>query len=604
MEVDETGTLERQKLHRKELVDPAIKQFKGRIFKTTGDGLLAEFPSVVDAVQCAVQIQHAMDNRESGALGEKRIRYRIGINLGDVIVDEGDIYGDGVNIAARLEAMAAPGGITISGTAYDHLKANVDVGYEALGEVQVKNIETPVRVYRVVTDSKSIGMTVPARRRTKPVPLIMAAAAIAFVGIVSFWWSSQTDFQPADQARMAFDLPDKPSVTVLPFRDLSADGDAKFLADKFVTSLITELSFLPDLFVIASNSSFALRDTELSLGEISERLGVRYLVQGSFDKKESSLRIDVQLVDGLVGNLIWSKRYERPIEDFFQLQDELIRDIALEVGGRGESGIFRAERRRFQQISNDDLTALQLFEKATQAFFKYTREGNETNGEIARDLVSRFPQFSRGYVALAYFHFGRIWFGYSPDAESDLAACFENADKAVALHAQEYLAHWVLGYCNVVARRVPEAMSAFERAHELNPHDILVRRDFAMHVLVRQEKYEEALDILHASLRLAPGQNNFTNMQISSIYFILGDYAKAVEFGQREQMRSILGIGWLGAAYWKNGQKEQARSIVEEIMKAAPDYNRQTFAATRLYAPVEAIERASEALVAAGLPEG
>ena len=409
---------------------------------------------------------------------------------------------------------------------------------------------------------------------------------------------------PASPEKMLYDLPDGPSIALLPFESVPKDDDTGYLADSFVGSLITELSFFPDLTVIARGSSFKFRDKNAPTAEISEALGVRYIVQGQLAKQASELRIDVQLIDALTGQYVWTKRYTRPAGDFYKLQDELITDIAREIGGRGDGGVFRAERRRIETISNDELSAIEMFEKSSQAWFKFTEEGNEKSLQVATEMIQRFPQYSRGYAAASYNHMGRIWLNYSADREADLAKCFENADKAIALDAQDYHSHWAKAFCHAIANEHAAAMAEFTLAYQLNPHDIMLRRSYATQVLVPQGEYEDALEVLVASLRLSPGQNVMTNTTVSSIYFILEDYGSAVEYGQREQMRSVANIGWLVAAYWLNGQEERARDTVAELLKKNPDYTSDVFEETRLYAPKEAIARASAALVAAGLPEG
>jgi adenylate cyclase len=273
MEADEVGTLNRQKAHRAELFDPALKDFHGRIVKEMGDGVLVEFPSVVEAVQCAVIIQQGMADREAEVPDDLCIQYRIGINLGDIIIDEDDIFGDGVNVAARLEQLAEPGGVCISGTAYDHLKSKVEVGYESLGDVQVKNIKQAVRAYKILTDPDQVGETIGDKRIkfaiTRRFAAIAAVLLIAIIGSGAWWWSIQPDIEPADPQKYVHDLPNKPSIAIMPFANLSGEKQQEYFADGFTEDLITNVAQSRELFVIARNSTFTYKGRAVKIQQVA-----------------------------------------------------------------------------------------------------------------------------------------------------------------------------------------------------------------------------------------------------------------------------------------------------------------------------------------------
>src|SRR5215472_6275719 len=296
MGADEEGTLERLKALRRELLDPKIAEHHGRIVKTTGDGLLVEFSSVVDAVRCGVEMQQAMPERNTNVAAESRIELRIGINLGDVIVEEGDIYGDGVNIAARLEALAEPGGICVSRVVHDQVRDKLDVGFEDLGEQQVKNIARPVHVWRLRLGAK-----------------------------------------PASATPLA--LPDKPSIAVLPFANMSGDPEQEYFADGMVEEIITALSRIRWLFVIARNSSFTYKGQAIDVKQVGRELGVRYVLEGSVRKSGNRVRITAQLIDTQSGAHLWADRFDGSLEDIFELQDK----IALSVAGVIEPALQTAE---------------------------------------------------------------------------------------------------------------------------------------------------------------------------------------------------------------------------------------------------------------------
>ncbi|MEW9922011.1 adenylate/guanylate cyclase domain-containing protein [Marimonas sp. MJW-29] len=589
MEADEVGTLARQKLHRIELIDPKVAAHGGRVIKLTGDGLIAEFSSVVEAVQCAVSIQTEMVAREAAEPEARRISYRIAINLGDVIFEDGDVYGDGVNIAARLEALADAGGVIVSGTAYDHLKSTVNVGYEDLGEQRVKNIRTPVRAFRVLLDPAQAGELVETAPESRPGrwPTIAASLAAALI-LLTVWFWQRPEFVPADPSKMAFELPDRPSIAVLAFDNISNDESNRYLADGFVESLITELARIPDLFVIARNSSFAFRDQAVDLREISQNLGVRYILEGSFQKAGDNLRINVQLVDAIKGNHIWSKRYDRPAAEFYLIQDDLIEEITLEVAGRGAGGIFRAERLRVEMVSNDDLAVIEFWEKITQTWFQFTPESNEKTKRLTLEMLDKYPNHTRGYSSLAFYHVGRIVLGYSEDPAGDANECLESAKHAVDLDSQDYMGHLASGYCYVFLNRPDERIAAFRKAYEINPNDVIVRREYAKHALVPEGKYEEAIELLKSLLRLSPGQQIGTSSDVGVIYFILEDYEKAVDYGKREAAPGIHYKGRLAASLWMNGQHEEAKMLVQEILEVAPDATSASYGGFAAHATPEA----------------
>ena len=330
MELDERGTIARQKAHRSELIDPKIAQHHGRIVKTTGDGLLVEFASVVDAVECAVAIQRAMVEREADVAEGLRIRYRVGINLGDIVIDDDDIYGDGVNIAARLQELADPCGVLISGTAYDQLKAKVEAGYEYLGEQQVKNIQTPVRIYRVLLDPERAGEVIEKTKKAQSRWIWATAAAALVVAIAGagLWWQpwleepQATSRQPA-----AYPLPDKPSIAVLSFENLSGDPEQEYFADGMAEDIITDLAKISRLFVIARNSSFAYKGKQTDVRTIAAELGVKYVLEGSVRRAGDQVRINAQLIDAQTGGHLWAERYDGSLNDVFSLQDQVTQNI-------------------------------------------------------------------------------------------------------------------------------------------------------------------------------------------------------------------------------------------------------------------------------------
>ncbi len=344
MEADESGTLARLKAHRAELIDPAIGKNNGRLVKTTGDGVLVEFASVVDAVQCAAEIQRRMARRNAELPHDQRVDFRIGINLGDIIVDDDDVYGDGVNIAARLESVAEPGGICLSGTAYDHLKTKIDVGYADLGEQKLKNIAEPVRAYRVILDPDEAVAPYPTRRSSaRRWAAVAAAILLLFAGTRGgIWlWNNYGRLDRVEAAsieRMALPLPDKPSIAVLPFVNISGDPADEFLPDGISEDITVSLSKLPALFVISRSTTATYTDRDVTVKQVAEELGVRYVLEGGVQRQGERMRVTAQLIDALIGDHVWADRYDRDMTYLFTVKDEITLNVVANVGAELSEG--------------------------------------------------------------------------------------------------------------------------------------------------------------------------------------------------------------------------------------------------------------------------
>jgi TolB-like protein/class 3 adenylate cyclase len=334
---DEAATVRTLEAY-KQVMFSLIRQHRGRVIDSPGDNLLAEFASVVDAVQCGVAVQKELQARNSELPENRRMQFRIGINLGDVIEEQDRIYGDGVNIAARLESCADPGGICVSKTAFDHIETKLPLGYEYLGEKEVKNIAKPVGAYRVLMDPR---VTVAgAKDKKTPVPVwprkrVLISAMAVFimiigVGVWNFYWRAPK-IEPASKEKMAFSLPDKPSIAVLPFVNMSSNPEYNSLADSLSENIIYTLSYLPGMFVIARNSTFTYKGKPVEIRQVAEQLGVRYVLEGSVLRAEHRVRVTAQLIDATTGYHLWSGRFDRTVNDIFSLLDEISKNIAIEL---------------------------------------------------------------------------------------------------------------------------------------------------------------------------------------------------------------------------------------------------------------------------------
>jgi adenylate cyclase len=426
MGADEEGTLARLNAHRRELLDPKIAERAGRIVKTTGDGLLAEFPSVVDAVRCAVEVQRGMAERNVAVPAAERIEFRIGINLGDVIVEKGDIFGDGVNIAARLERLAEPGSMLISNTVHDQVRDRLPFAFVDLGEQQVKNIARPVRVYRVTAQEK-------------PMP------------------------EPT-----ALPLPDKPSIAVLPFANMSGDPEQEYFADGMVEDIITELSRYRALFVIARTSTVTYKDKAVDVRQVARELGVRYVVEGSIRKAGGQVRVSAQLIDAATGNHLWAERYDRTLEDVFAVQEEVTRKIVAAIAPSVELAEMAHARRA---SANDD--AARLAWRAQGLWLDGVLKGQPAlildAIATAQQAIAADPASLSAHETLAWSHNMRHLYRWGAEPEKALDEAWSAVECMQAIEALDYRTLTQCGLTRVMRGEQERGIADLRRALEINP---------------------------------------------------------------------------------------------------------------------------------------
>ena len=459
MAEDEAGTLSRLKSLRKELVQPKISGGRGRIVKLMGDGLLAEFPSVVEAVRCAVDIQQDMAGHEAGLPDECRLKLRIGVNLGDIIVEGSDIYGDGVNVAARLEGLAVPGGICISGKVYEEVRNKLPTAFEDLGEREVKNIPEPIRVYR--------------------------------------WTDASADRMPGTVG--ALPLPDKPSIVVLPFDDISGDAEDPYFADGVTEDIITELSRFSSLFVIARNSAFTYKGRAVKAQEIRRDLGVRYIVEGSVRRSGGRVRVTVQLIDSETGSHVWADRYDRESGDIFDLQDELTQAIVATLPGR----LLAAEEKRVRRKPPQQMAA---YDYVLAGRIHHHRVTGEDNAEALRMLETAIqldPGFAEAYAWKACTLGQAIQFGFCADFAETEKEAFAAIDKALSLDENDVECHRLLCEVRMESRRFDQAETHSELPLAMNPNDprIVAQRGELLTWLGRPD---EGVEWIEKAIRVDP----------------------------------------------------------------------------------------------------
>ncbi|MBB4278934.1 adenylate/guanylate cyclase domain-containing protein [Rhizobium mongolense] len=551
---DEGGTLDRLKACRRELVDPAIKGFHGRIIKLMGDGTLVEFASVVDAVRCAAVIQREMAGRDQGVSETKRIQFRVGVNLGDIIVEGDDIYGDGVNIAARLQGIAPPGGICISGTAFDHAAHKADVGFSALGEQHLKNIADPVRVYRVLLDPSEAGKIVaaPARRagRRAIVLATLAALLIAITAIVVAW---QWQFAPQ-----------RPSIAVLPFANLSGDPRQDYFTDGITDDLITDLAKLSDLDVISQNSVFAYKGKPRVLADIKRDLGVQFVVEGSVRRTDGQIRVNAQLIDAASGDNLWANRFARGGADVFAVQDEMSRQIAEALGLK----LTPSEAERIARPPTANLEAYDYYLRAEQA----TRTGRRSRLLEALALFDKAqaldPGFAAAFAADAHAT-AYVWRSAYDDVLQSAPArkrAYDKASRALALDPELPSPYAVLAVMQVVDRRYEQAIISAQKAVSLGSADAEAYTALAYVQLV-SGKHDGAAAAVETALQHDPNLSAIDRYTAGLVFYLLRDYAKAIDNFERARDGSP-GNGEfvtpLAMAYVRGGRLDDARAAVAE----------------------------------------
>jgi len=523
MEADEEGTLAALRALRRELADPKIAEHRGRIVKTTGDGLLAEFASVVDAVRCAVEMQREIATRNAPVPVERRIEVRFGINLGDIIIEDGDIFGDGVNIAARLEGLAEPGGICLSAAAHDQVQGKLDLAYADMGEQQVKNITRPVRAYRVVLGEP---------------PRAVPAPALA--------------------------LPDKPSIAVLPFANMSGDPEQEYFADGMVEEIITALSRIRWLFVIARNSSFTYKGQTVDVKQVGRELGVRYVLEGSVRKGGNRVRITAQLIDAASGAHLWADRFDGTIDEVFELQDE----VAIKVAGVIEPTLQANEVRRSSERAPQDQTAYDLYLRALANFPWTSKEQLFEARDLFDRSLARDPRYgpALGWAAVCHARIG--YDGWAEDPEASRRKALALVEQALALGDEDpgvltNAAH-VLGFSG---EDLSTAIALVDRALALNPSHA---RGWYISGFLRSRagRYDEAIEHLETSLRLSPrGYLAAPRYALGTVYFFTRRFDQAAEL-LALSLREIPFPGayrLLASCYAHMGRADEARALVEHL---------------------------------------
>jgi adenylate cyclase len=563
MEVDEAGTLARLKTHRIELIDPAIAKNRGRIIKTTGDGMLVEFQSVVDAVICAAEIQRRMMRRNADVPPARLMQFRIGINLGDVIVDGDDIFGDGVNIAARLETLAEPGGICVSGAVCDQVGGRLeDIVFEDLGDQQVKNITRPIRVFRVRLEQNAGEAPERANDATAP-----AASS------------------------------KKPSIAVLPLVNMSGDSEQEFFADGLTEDIITELSRFHDLLVISRNSTFVYKGKAVKVQDVAREFGVDYVLEGSVRKAGGRIRVTVQLIDAQTDRHIWAERYDRELEDVFAIQDEITRAIVATLQGRVEAATHDRAKRK----PTDNMIAYECVLAAKVLHHRSTRADNEQAQSLLDRALALDPNYAHAHAWKACV-LGQTWvYGWCPDRDATFRQVAAELELALALDDNDSDVHRILAAVNLNRDDHDKAAYHQERALTLNPnYDLVVVQQGEL--LTWLGRPEEGVDWIKKAMRLNPYHPERFWSHLGRACYCAEKYAEAAEAFSRLTRPDHTHHAFLAATFAQMGNSVAAAAHAAEVLKREPQFSVAAYLGTLHYKHEPDRKRHEAGLLKAGLP--
>jgi adenylate cyclase len=567
MEADEEATVRTLDALR-QVIDELVADHRGRIFGSAGDSVVAEFPSPVEAVRCAVGIQREVETRNSDLPEDRRMRFRIGLNLGDVIVKGDNLLGDGVNIAARLETLADAGGIFLSRPVLDQIKKRLHLGYEFLGEHEVKNIAEPVAVYRVLFDGQTPGVArKPIRRGLTPIQLIVAALVVVLIaagGVSAIWQPWAPDVEPASIEPMAFPLPEKPSIAVLPFVNLSGDERQEYFADGMTDDIITDLSKISGLFVVARNSAFVYKGKAVKIADIGRELGVRYVLEGSIRKEDNRVRITAQLVDAVRDGHLWAERYDRELKEIFALQDEVTRKIveALAVT------LTEDEQKRVVRKYTNNMDAYDYYLRGWEYFSDPTREANVLARQMQQRAIDLDPEFAAAHALLGFTYSQEWTIGWGQDPRT-LDRAFELAQRAIALDPLLPLGYAVLGEVYLWKKEHEKAIAAQEKAIALSPNDADQIAGLGG-ILTWAGRPDETIDLIKKAMRLNPMYPIEYLWNLGHANFLLGRHEEAIEALKRIRDRNpdyVPAHAYLAASYSELGWEEEAQAEAAEVKR-------------------------------------
>jgi len=582
MQADEVATVRTLKTYR-EIITSVILEYRGRVVDSPGDNMLAEFASVVDAVESAVEIQKKLKAMNDKLAENRKMQFRIGINLGDVIDDGERIYGNGINIAARIESLAEEGGICISGTAFDQIGKKLPLSYESMGEQRVKNIEMPIRVYRVLMEPKVAGVVI-GEEKEKPTRLqrviLFAAIGLVLAGLTVAFWNLYLQPAPpseklASKPNITDPLSEKPSIAVLPFKNLSGDQEQEYFNDGITNDIITDLSKFSELFVIASNSVFVYKGKPVKAQQVNQELGARYVLEGSVQRAREKVRINAQLIDALSGHHIWAERYDRDLKDLFAVQDEIVQTIVATLAVK----IDAEERARVMRKDTQNLEAYDYVLRGREFYARATRSANIQARQMFEKAIKLDPRYPTAYVGLGTSHLRHFAYGWTEFAKQSLQQAHYLAQTALSLDESSASAHALLGAVYRFRMQYDLAIKEYERAIELNPNDANSHAERGA-IMNYSGQTDQAVESLETARRFNPHMRPSDYMQLGLAYYLEGRYDGAISVLER-------GIGWypdnvfihipLAATYAQAGRLEDAARVAVTVRRLHPFFEVDNF---------------------------
>jgi adenylate cyclase len=611
IEQDETGTVARIKTLRDDLIDPAVTRHMGQIVRLAGDGALVEFPSVVEATQCAIDLQREMLVRNADAPEHERIVFRIGVNLGDIIVEEDNLHGEGINVAARLEALAEPGGILVSEQVVQQVEGKIDAGLTFVEERTVKNIERPVRIYRVDLDGEPRTASASGRGATAIVrprgrvglksPIFIGASAVALlVGVAIVAW---LEFgKPTEQPPPAAQLPaidEEPSIAVLPFQNLSDDKEQQYFSDGITNDTITDLSKFSNLFVIAATSVFKYKNSEKGIKEIGQELGVRYVLEGSVQRSAGMVRINAQLIDATTDYHLWAERYDRELKDIFAVQDEITQSIVTALRVK----LVEGEQQRVALRYTDVIEAYDLLLRG-RTYLRGTRKTHLKARGLFDQAIKLDPEFAAAHAEKSVTYFSNFIMPMSTDKKV-LGKALKTAERAVELDDALPLAYARLGWALLANKRHDDAIEAAQRAVALDPNDAESNAQLG-NILNWAGEPEEGIPYIEKAMRLNPHHSFSYLFYLGHAYYLLKEHEKAVALLNRVVTRApnfVPAYRHLAVLYWELGRKQDAQAAVKKTLQVFPAASIEDSRNRCLYRG-NLLGRFFKGLRRAGMPEG
>jgi len=601
---DEEATI-RTLTEYRDAITALVNKHKGRVVDSPGDNVLAEFASVVDAVRCAVETQRQITERNANLPENRRMLFRIGVNLGD-IVDEGDrIYGDGVNIAARLESLAEAGGICISGTAFDHLKGKLEVGYKYFGEQNVKNIKEPVRIYKMLLEPDDAGKIIGEKKsrsgQRKSTTVAVAAVLILLVGAFSIW---NFYFRLSAKENAATALPEKPSIAVLPFDNLSGDPDQDYLADGITENIITALSKIPEMFVIARNSVFTYKGKPIKVQKVADDLGIRYVLEGSIQKASNRFRITGQLIDATTGHHLWAEKYDRVLEDFFAVQDE----ITLAIVSSLQVKLTDGEQARLRDRTTDNLEAWGLAVRGYSYWHRYTKEDNARARELFQRAIEVDPDYAWAWTMLGFTYFIDTRYGWHRSRDESLKKMVECAQKSLVIDDSDPDVHTLLAKIHSSQKEYDKAINEGEKSVSLGPNSAENYANLGM-TYRYVGRFEDSIRMTEKAIRLHPYYPDWYLYSLEYSYYYLGQYEKAIALAKKHikliEEQGGTDTSWqhliLAQNYTRLGEDREARYHAAEALRQNPEYTFKWERESSMYKDPALIEQQIEDLRKAGL---